>query len=166
MMDPARADAARNVFSAYVHIPFCSAVCPYCDFAVVAGRDDLVDRYARSVIAEVRMSETRTPLGSAYFGGGTPTHVAPNVLGGILETLAEHHGLRSDAEVSVEANPEDFSRERADELRGIGFNRVSFGARASMATCWQLSGVGMVPRRSAGRCPWRGTPDSRMCRSI
>jgi oxygen-independent coproporphyrinogen-3 oxidase len=129
-MDPVRADSARNLFSAYVHIPFCSAVCPYCDFAVVAGRDDLVAEYARALVAEIEMSEWRRPLGAVYFGGGTPTHVSPDVLGEILHALVDHHGIDGDAEVSVEANPEDFTSERAAALMRIGFNRVSFGAQS------------------------------------
>ena len=129
-MDPALADSARDRFSAYVHIPFCSAVCPYCDFAVVAGRDDLVNEYANALLAEIAMSERRRPLGSIYFGGGTPTHVPPNVLGQVLDAIVDHHGLHDGAEVSVEANPEDFTAERARALRKIGFNRVSFGAQS------------------------------------
>ena len=129
-MDPVRADSARNLFSAYVHIPFCSAVCPYCDFAVVAGRDDLVGEYARALVGEIEMSERRRPLGAVYFGGGTPTHVSPDVLGEILHALADHHGIDGDAEVSVEANPEDFTSGRAADLMRIGFNRVSFGAQS------------------------------------
>jgi len=129
-MDPARADSAHHCFSAYLHIPFCAAVCPYCDFAVVAGRDDLVTQYANAVLAEISMSERRRPLGAIYFGGGTPTHVPPNVLGGLLDALVDHHGLEEGAEVSVEANPEDFTAERALALRSIGFNRVSFGAQS------------------------------------
>jgi oxygen-independent coproporphyrinogen-3 oxidase len=97
---------------------------------VVAGRDDLVTQYANAVLAEISMSERRRPLGAIYFGGGTPTHVPPNVLGGLLDALVDHHGLEEGAEVSVEANPEDFTAERALALRSIGFNRVSFGAQS------------------------------------
>jgi putative oxygen-independent coproporphyrinogen III oxidase len=116
--------------AAYVHIPFCSAVCPYCDFAVVAGADHLAARYVEAVIAEVEMSERWRPLDSVYFGGGTPSHVDPALLGRILETLDRHHGLAEGAEVSLEANPEDFGTSRAAELRALGFNRVSFGAQS------------------------------------
>ncbi|MGH8913670.1 MAG: radical SAM family heme chaperone HemW [Acidimicrobiia bacterium] len=116
--------------AAYVHIPFCSAVCPYCDFAVVAGADDMAERYVDAVIAEIGMSERWRPLDSVYVGGGTPSHVDPSLLGRILGTLARRHGMVSGAEVTLEANPEDFSLARARHLLSLGFNRVSFGAQS------------------------------------
>jgi oxygen-independent coproporphyrinogen-3 oxidase len=116
--------------AAYVHIPFCSAVCPYCDFAVVADADDRIGRYIDAVVAEVSMVRPRRPLDSVYFGGGTPSHVEPAHLGRILDALSGHHGLSAGAEVSLEANPEDFALARATELIGAGFNRVSFGAQS------------------------------------
>ncbi len=123
-------DAFVEVRAAYVHIPFCSAVCPYCDFAVVAGAEGLIDRYSAAVIAEIEMSPRFGPLDSAYFGGGTPSHVPPEVLGGILQALVRHQRLVAGAEVSLEANPEDFDAERGRQLVGLGFNRVSFGAQS------------------------------------
>lgn len=129
-MTPAEADAFADTAAAYVHIPFCSAICPYCDFAVVAGQDGLVSRYVDALLAEIGMSPPWRPLQAVYFGGGTPTHVAPGLLGAILGRLGEHHGLSADAEVCLEANPEDFSADRAHQLRELGFNRVSFGAQS------------------------------------
>ena len=123
-------DAFGDVNAAYVHVPFCSAVCPYCDFAVVAGADHLVERYAESVIAEIEMASGLGPLDSVYFGGGTPSHVPPDVLGRILGALIERHTLAEGAEVTLEANPEDFDLGRARQLVDLGFNRVSFGAQS------------------------------------
>jgi oxygen-independent coproporphyrinogen-3 oxidase len=114
----------------YVHIPFCSAICPYCDFAVVAGRDELADRYVAAVKAEIEMSQPWRDLDAVYFGGGTPSHVDPRLLGSILDALESHHGLAHGAEVSLEANPEDFDLDRARQLHSLGFNRVSFGAQS------------------------------------
>jgi oxygen-independent coproporphyrinogen-3 oxidase len=116
--------------SAYVHIPFCSSVCPYCDFAVVAGADDMIDRYSDAIVAEIEMSPIWSPLDSVYFGGGTPSHVPPGVLGRMFSALQARHGIQPGAEISLEANPEDFTEDRALELRRLGFNRVSFGAQS------------------------------------
>ncbi|MGA7097129.1 MAG: radical SAM family heme chaperone HemW [Acidimicrobiia bacterium] len=116
--------------AAYIHIPFCSAVCPYCDFAVVAGRDDMVKRYVAAVVAEIHMSPDWAPLHSVYFGGGTPSHIDPSMLGEILEALADRHGIAADAELSLEANPEDFTIDQARQVRSLGFNRISFGAQS------------------------------------
>lgn len=129
-MTPEQADVFAGASAAYVHIPFCSAICPYCDFAVVAGQDDMAERYVAALLTEIDMSEPWRPLDSVYFGGGTPSHVAPALLGSIVERLAAHHGLAAEAEISLEANPEDFDTDRAHELRGLGFNRVSFGAQS------------------------------------
>ena len=129
-MTPSEADAYAKSTAAYVHVPFCSSVCPYCDFAVVAGRDDLVDRYIDAVCAEIMSSEPWRPLEAIYFGGGTPSHVDPSLLGRVLEALSLKHGISAEAEVSVEANPEDFDEARATKLRSLGFNRVSFGAQS------------------------------------
>jgi oxygen-independent coproporphyrinogen-3 oxidase len=129
-MTPTEADRFADAAAAYVHIPFCSAVCPYCDFAVVAGRDDLASRYVAAVCAEVGRAESWRPLDAVYFGGGTPSHVDPELLGRILSTIALKHGLAEDAEITLEANPEDFALEQAIGLREIGFNRVSFGAQS------------------------------------
>lgn len=129
-MNPAYADTFALKPAAYAHIPFCSAVCPYCDFAVVAGRDDLADRYAAAVGKEIASSQPWRPLQAVYFGGGTPSHVEPRLLGEILDALRWRHGVTDDAEVSLEANPEDFTVDRASRLVDLGFNRVSFGAQS------------------------------------
>lgn len=129
-MNPTYADAFVDKPAAYVHIPFCSAICPYCDFAVVAGRDDLAERYVSAVCAEIGRSERWRPLEAVYFGGGTPSHLDPALLGTILDALRSKSGVTNDCEVSLEANPEDFTGDRAKRLVDLGFNRVSFGAQS------------------------------------
>jgi oxygen-independent coproporphyrinogen-3 oxidase len=130
MMDAATADHFADATAAYVHIPFCSAVCPYCDFAVVAGRDDLATRYIDAVCNEIATSEPWRALDAVYFGGGTPSHLDHSLLSRAIDALFTRYGIAPDAEVSLEANPEDFSSEQASRLREIGFNRVSFGAQS------------------------------------
>lgn len=129
-MTPVDADSFVTSPAAYVHIPFCSAICPYCDFAVVAGQDDQAARYIAAVSREISMSEPWRPLEAVYFGGGTPSQVDAVLLGSLLEAIERRHGIASDAEISLEANPEDFTATNAGELRSSGFNRVSFGAQS------------------------------------
>ena len=129
-MTPAEADGFAQSAAAYVHIPFCSAICPYCDFAVVAGQDHMAERYIAAVCADISSAEPWRPLEAVYFGGGTPSQVAPELLGRVLEALAQRHGIADGAEISLEANPEDFSIEKARAIRQLGFNRVSFGAQS------------------------------------
>jgi putative oxygen-independent coproporphyrinogen III oxidase len=127
---PELADAAAGWSGAYVHIPFCARVCPYCDFAVVAGQDQPEERYVAAVEAEIFREADWQPLSTVYVGGGTPSHIDPGLLRRLLSALGQRFGLHSDAEVSLEANPEDWTPSLAEQLRCAGFNRVSFGAQS------------------------------------
>lgn len=128
--DPALADEAAGWRGSYVHIPFCRRVCPYCDFAVVADRDDLADDYLDALVAEVAMAEPFGPLQAVAFGGGTPSRLDAAGLGRVLDALAARFGIADGAEVSLEANPEDWSEDLAAGLVAAGFNRVSLGAQS------------------------------------
>jgi putative oxygen-independent coproporphyrinogen III oxidase len=123
-------DRFADLAGAYLHTPFCAAICPYCDFAVVAGQDDLIDRYCDAVVAEIERDRPWRPLDSVYVGGGTPSRVPGHQLARFLEALRSRHGINEDAEVSLEANPEDWTAEVAASFRSAGFNRVSFGAQS------------------------------------
>jgi oxygen-independent coproporphyrinogen-3 oxidase len=118
------------VTAAYVHIPFCGRVCPYCDFAVVAGKDEMTGRYFNALVGEIDMEPAAGPLGSVFIGGGTPSRVDPRLVGGVIKRLADRFGLAADAEVSLEANPEDWTVEVAGGLAVAGVNRVSFGVQS------------------------------------
>lgn len=127
---PALAEAAGQWSAAYVHVPFCARLCPYCDFAVVAGRDEEIGRYVGALVKEIGLEPEWRPLEAVYIGGGTPSRLAPEQLGAVVRELLERFGLNDHAEVSLEANPEDWSPGPADGLRYAGFNRVSFGAQS------------------------------------
>lgn len=124
------ADAAGGWASCYVHIPFCARLCPYCDFAVVEGRDALIDRYGEALLSEIAASPPWRPLDTVFVGGGTPSRVSPDLLAGVLEALAARHGLAADAEITMEANPEDWSAQTSDAFRAAGITRLSFGAQS------------------------------------
>lgn len=129
--DPGPADAAASRRGAYVHIPFCRRVCPYCDFAVVAGREDLIGRYAAALVAEVYAAVPFSgPLDAVFIGGGTPSRLACAHLDRVLRALRDRFGLAAGAEVTLEANPEDWSAPLAEGLVAVGFNRVSLGAQS------------------------------------
>lgn len=127
---PSRMDAFGGLAGAYLHTPFCAAICPYCDFAVVAGRDDLIDRYCDAVVAEIGMDQPWRPLDAVYIGGGTPSRIPGHQLSRFRDALSGRHGISKSAEVSLEANPEDWTGEVAGTFRAAGFNRVSFGAQS------------------------------------
>ena len=129
----ALAEAASSWRSAYVHIPFCARRCPYCDFAVVAADEPgggEVGRYVDAVVSEVGMEPRPFPVDAVNFGGGTPTRISPSHLDRLLEEIDARLGIASGAEISIEANPEDWTYDCAGELRRVGFNRVSFGVQS------------------------------------
>ena len=127
------AQAASDWRSGYVHVPFCARRCPYCDFAVVAADEPggvETDRYVDALVAEIGMETVPFPLDAVNVGGGTPTRLQPAHLSRILETLDARFGIAERAEISIEANPEDWTDDVARTLRSIGFNRVSFGVQS------------------------------------
>ncbi len=124
------ADAAGAERAAYVHVPFCRRVCPYCDFAVVAGVDHLTERYVDAVVAEIEREPTWGPLHAVAFGGGTPSRLSPSQLERIVSVLRDRFGLVDGAEVSLEANPEDWHEGLGDRLAAAGFTRASLGVQS------------------------------------
>ena len=132
--DPELADHAGALKSAYVHIPFCRRRCPYCDFAVVTpdegGTPYEITRYVQALIAEISMEPLWSELDAVNFGGGTPSSLPASALASVLAALGERFGLARGAEVSLEANPEDWDGEYAESVRAAGFNRVSLGVQS------------------------------------
>lgn len=126
---PALADAAASRAAAYVHIPFCSQRCPYCDFAVVEGVNRS-DSYFEAVLTEIDLQPDWRPLDAVFFGGGTPSLAGAAPLRAVLDALRRRFGLGDDCEVSLEANPEDWTPQMAADLVRAGFSRVSFGAQS------------------------------------
>ncbi len=124
------AESAGSRFAAYVHVPFCRRVCPYCDFAVVAGTD-LADRYVVAVCAEIERAEPfPVPLSAVAFGGGTPSTLGWRALEQMLEAIESRFGFESDVEISLEANPEDVTSVMARSLDAAGFRRISLGVQS------------------------------------
>ncbi len=128
---PAVFDRAADRKSAYVHIPFCARVCPYCDFAVVGDRTDEMDRYVQAVVGEIGRDEPLAPLDAVFVGGGTPSLLPVGALARILAALAERHGIVDDPEITMEANPEDWTVSRGAGYLEEGLTRVSFGVQST-----------------------------------
>ncbi len=116
--------------AAYIHVPFCRHHCGYCNFTVVAGRDDLVGAYLDAIERELSSLGKPREVDTLYVGGGTPTHLAPDVLSRLLDTVLHWPPLSSDGEMTVEANPADLSKETTAVLAEHGATRVSLGAQS------------------------------------
>jgi oxygen-independent coproporphyrinogen-3 oxidase len=115
---------------AYVHVPFCRHRCGYCDFALVAGRDDLIGRYFDALDRELERVVVPLALQTLYVGGGTPSHLGPDGLRRLFGSLRRRLRPEAAAEVSVEANPLDVTAEFVAAAQDCGVSRVSLGAQS------------------------------------
>ena len=114
----------------YVHIPFCSSRCSYCDFATGLYQSELAERYVRAVVEEIRSSDRpRERADTIYFGGGTPSLLEPSQLDRIMAALYEHFTIEKSTEITLEINPRSVNAEKLSEFRRLGINRASFGAQ-------------------------------------
>jgi putative oxygen-independent coproporphyrinogen III oxidase len=118
-------------FGVYLHVPFCAARCDYCSFATWTDRHHLTDAYLAACRADVdRLVAAGMPEATSIFvGGGTPSMVPSGDLVAVLARIP----LAADAEVTVECNPDDVTRELADTYRTGGVNRVSIGVQSTSA---------------------------------
>lgn len=123
-----------NFRHAYVHVPFCRHRCGYCDFTLVAGRDDLVERYFSAIEQELSRVETPLHLDTLYLGGGTPSHLGPEGLRRLFGILRTRLDPGSGCEVTVEANPLDVTEAFVEAAADCGVNRVSLGGQSLDAT--------------------------------
>ncbi|MBL0137558.1 MAG: radical SAM family heme chaperone HemW [Bacteroidetes bacterium] len=116
----------------YLHIPFCKQACNYCDFHFSTTHN------TKSAMLEAMRKEIglrsdylgTNQLSTIYFGGGTPSLLTGDELKGIFETINRNFSVDSDAEITLEANPDDLTAERLDEIRAAGVNRLSIGIQS------------------------------------
>ena len=118
----------------YIHIPFCTAKCGYCDFNSYAGHEHMIPSYGETLIKDARLwqgARRGRSIETLFFGGGTPS-LPPlrTTMATIVDGLRETFDFAPDAEVSLEANPGSLSTEYLRELRSIGFNRLSIGVQS------------------------------------
>ena len=116
--------------AAYLHVPFCLHRCGYCDFTVLAGRDDLSTAYLDAIERELAALEHPREVDTLFIGGGTPTHLTAPELDRLCGTLARWLPLAEGGEWSVEANPHDLPNEKLDALAAAGVNRISLGVQS------------------------------------
>ncbi len=115
---------------AYVHVPFCRRRCGYCNFTVVAGRDDLIEAYLEALERELSALGQPRQVETLFIGGGTPTQLNPSELRRLIEIVVRWFPLAAGGEFSVEANPADVDADRIAVLGEFGVNRLSLGAQS------------------------------------
>ncbi|WP_170426300.1 radical SAM family heme chaperone HemW [Ruegeria arenilitoris] len=128
------ADDWRNGgFGLYVHWPFCEAKCPYCDFNSHVSKTIDQKQWLKSYLSELQRSATETPdrvLNTIFFGGGTPSLMAPETVAAIIQESRSLWRPANDMEITLEANPGSVEAGRFAAYRDAGVNRISMGVQA------------------------------------
>jgi oxygen-independent coproporphyrinogen-3 oxidase len=118
----------------YIHVPFCSAICNYCNFNRGLFDPGLKTRYVEALLLEIQRAvgpTDQTPAADTiYFGGGTPSLLEPGELARIITACRANFDVAPDAEITMEANPESVDQERLAEFRAAGANRLSLGVQS------------------------------------
>ena len=114
----------------YVHIPFCSAICNYCNFNRGLFDAALKERYVAALLAEIAEAGDGSSADTIYFGGGTPSLLEPSEVRGIIDKCRRAWHVAPDAEITLEANPETATPERLAGFRAAGVNRLSIGVQS------------------------------------
>jgi oxygen-independent coproporphyrinogen-3 oxidase len=140
----------RPPFGVYIHFPFCRSRCPYCAFTSEVRGEDIQTAYLRAVSREitVRAEDPRfaaRSVSSLYFGGGTPSLMAPDDVERLVAAVTDAFAMAPDLEVTLEANPESVELGKLRRLRAAGVNRLSLGWQALRDE--QLETLGRIHRR-------------------
>ena len=165
--DDSLRQAGERGFGFYVHVPFCSDRCGYCDFNTYTAeelgtgsvRGASRATYAEAAIEEVRRARTALgdralPVSTVFFGGGTPTLLDPGDLTSVVSAIDAEFGLAPDAEVTTEANPDSVTPASLGRLREGGVNRVSFGMQSAVDHVLRVLDRTHDPRRVPEVVAW------------
>jgi oxygen-independent coproporphyrinogen-3 oxidase len=123
-----------DTFGLYLHIPFCIRRCAYCDFFSSEGKRNQLPPYVRALIREIAMTGAageRPSAGTVFFGGGTPSLLAPEQAERLLGEIRRSFQLAPEAEITLEANPGTLDRGRLEGFRKAGINRLSLGVQSA-----------------------------------
>ncbi|WP_062054549.1 radical SAM family heme chaperone HemW [Aquimarina longa] len=117
----------------YIHIPFCKKACHYCDFhfsTSMKKKNEMIAALCNEI--RLRKSETSTPqtIKTIYFGGGTPTVLSVEELQHIIDVIYSHYDITEDPEITIEANPDDLTKEKIESLARSSVNRLSIGIQS------------------------------------
>ena len=123
---------SKKKFSLYIHIPFCVSKCSYCDFCSFVAKNEQVNAYLSALNAEIKARAQKYKnydVTSVYIGGGTPSILPYGAISSILDEVRGNFDIK-DKNITIEANPNSFTREKAEEYSKAGCNRVSFGLQS------------------------------------
>jgi coproporphyrinogen III oxidase-like Fe-S oxidoreductase len=121
---------SRDQLGIYLHIPFCQAICGYCNFNRGLLDEPLRARYVNALERDIQRASTGQPADSLFFGGGTPSLLEPAEVERLIAACAGAFDLAADTEITLETNPETVTPDRLLAFRRAGVNRISFGVQS------------------------------------
>ncbi|MDX9847848.1 MAG: radical SAM family heme chaperone HemW [Tenuifilaceae bacterium] len=116
----------------YIHVPYCKIKCEYCDFYSVVSNSSIAE-FANLIDRELTLRDSYLPernINTIYFGGGTPSLLTIGQIDQILRSITNRYSICTDPEITLEANPDDLTRENLKQMRSIGVNRLSIGIQS------------------------------------
>jgi oxygen-independent coproporphyrinogen-3 oxidase len=127
----------------YIHIPYCVKRCGYCDFntytpselKIATGLSEVSNSYIDLLLLEIKQAKAQVgsaSVPSIFFGGGTPSLMEPFDIGRVITQIRQEFDLNSDAEITMECNPDTVTKENLAAFREVGVNRVSFGMQSAV----------------------------------
>lgn len=133
-------------FSLYVHVPYCSKRCGYCDFNTYTpselDREDQIESWLQSAIKETvfarRILGEELTVDTIFFGGGTPSLLDASVVKEFINNVSKHFTLKKDLEITLEANPDTITQSKAEDWQNAGINRISLGMQSSAKNVLQV----------------------------
>ena len=133
-------------FSLYVHVPYCSKRCGYCDFNTYTpselDRDDQIESWLQSAIKETifarKILDESLTVDTIFFGGGTPSLLEASVIKEFINNVSKHFKLKKDLEITLEANPDTITQSKAEDWLKAGINRISLGMQSSATNVLQV----------------------------
>ena len=114
----------------YVHIPFCKKKCDYCDFISFSDKDKKIEEYINSIIKEIEQQKIKSKITTIYIGGGTPSYIDSKLIKEIIAEIKKKN-VDSNAEITIEVNPGTIIKNKLENYKEVGINRLSIGLQVT-----------------------------------
>ena len=114
----------------YIHIPFCKKKCDYCDFISFSDKDKKIEEYINAIIKEIGQQKIKSKITTIYIGGGTPSYIDSKLIKEIIAEIKKKN-VDSNAEITVEVNPGTITKNKLEDYKEVGINRLSIGLQVT-----------------------------------
>ena len=114
----------------YIHIPFCKKKCDYCDFISFSNKDKKIEEYINAIIKEIEQQKIKSKITTIYIGGGTPSYIDSKLIKEIIAEIKKKN-VDSNAEITIEVNPGTITKNKLEDYKEVGINRLSIGLQVT-----------------------------------